>query len=199
MLRRRPSPFKASGMPAAYKSVLLLIEKELQRSCDSSPHWQVAAFPNTLHMNRPRRILVNVSTLVVLLVAPSAARAQQIDHAQAATPLRQLPIRFEPTAQKRVLVARGIGAAIRLSSRSIDFPLRRNGEPHDSIRVRFDGARRSSRVIGVDPLPGRVNYLYGDRACWRSNVPTYARARTPNLYRGIDVDYYGAGDQLETT
>jgi len=43
-----------------------------------------------------------------------------------------------------------------------------------------------------------VNYLYGeDSTRWRRNVRTYARARTKDLYRGIDVLYYGAGEQLE--
>jgi hypothetical protein len=63
--------------------------------------------------------------------------------------------------------------------------------------VEFVGARRSSRVAAGDLLPGRVNYLYGDDPKqWRTNVPTYARAHTTEIYRGIDVDYYGV-DLLE--
>ena len=97
-----------------------------------------------------------------------------------------------------MFVARGIGPAVRLSGTSIDFPIESGSANGDSIRVQFAGARRSSRVTGVDQLPGRVNYLRGsDPAEWRTNVPTYAGAHTSSLYRGVDIEYYGAGERLE--
>lgn len=150
------------------------------------------------------RVLSVARQFAVLVIFCAAApvwaqpAAQQTDHTQSAATLTQLPIRFEPTGQKGAVMARGIGAAVRLSGTSIDFRRATDGGPYDSIRVRFAGARRSSRVIAIDPLPGRVNYLHGhDSSRWRTNVRTYARAGTKALYRGIDVLYYGAGDQLE--
>lgn len=148
-----------------------------------------------LSVARPFAVLV-----IVCAAAPVWAQraAQPTDHTQATATLTQLPIRFEPTDQSGAVIARGIGAAVRLSGTSIDFPRATNGGPPDSIRVRFAGARRSTRAIAIDPLPGRVNYLKGDDSSrWRTNVRTYARARSKDLYRGTDVLYYGAGDQLE--
>ena len=121
-----------------------------------------------------------------------------VDPQLATTALKKLPIRFEPTDRKGTFLARGMGRAMQLTGRSIDFPLGSGSQRASSIRLEFVGARKSSRVVGVDALPGRINYLYGDDpAKWRTNVPTYARAYTTELYRGIDVEYYGAGDQLE--
>ena len=120
------------------------------------------------------------------------------DRAHVNAAIDRLPIRFEPLDQNGMFIARTVGASVRLSGRTIDFPAATDSTGTNSIRVHFVGARKSSRVIGIEPLPGRVNYLYGDApARWRRNVPTYARARTKDLYRGIDVLYYGARDRLE--
>lgn len=120
------------------------------------------------------------------------------DRRRVTVALSQQPIRFEPVAEKGMFLARGIGTAVRLSGTSIDFPIGSGAEDGESIRLQFAGARKSSRVTGVDQLPGRINYLLGhDPTQWRTNVPTYARAHTSSLYRGIDIDYYGAGQRLE--
>jgi hypothetical protein len=128
----------------------------------------------------------------------SRPSAPATDRERITATLSQLPIRFEPLDTKGTFLARGIGPAVRLTGTSIDFPIGSGSPRGGSIRVQFVGARQSSRVTGIDALPGRVNYLLGDDpARWRTNVSTYARAHTKELYRGIDIDYYGAGDLLE--
>ena len=158
--------------------------------------------------------VIIVCALLTVIGGGGTARAQQVrdggppyparhapnsvDRNRAAAALNKLPIRFEPTDEKGTFLARGIGPAVRLTGTSIDFPIGTGSHPADSIRVEFAGARKSSCVIGVDLQPGRINYLYGDDpAKWRTNVQTYARAKTESVYRGIDVEYYGAGEQLE--
>jgi VCBS repeat protein/beta-propeller repeat-containing protein len=156
-------------------------------------------------MNVPRFAHAPVLSLIVTLGVTPTATAQSsrfpahgVDHARATAALNKLPLRLEPSDQKGVFLARGMGRAIQLTGTSIDFPLGSGSHGPDSIRLEFVGARKSSRVTGADPLPGRVNYLYGDDpARWRTNVRTYARAKTASLYRGIDVEYYDAGDELE--
>ena len=47
-------------------------------------------------------------------------------------------------------------------------------------------------------MPGKSNYFIGnDPAKWRTNVPTYAKVKYQNVYRGIDLVYYGNPQQLE--
>jgi uncharacterized repeat protein (TIGR01451 family) len=68
----------------------------------------------------------------------------------------------------------------------------------DTLRWRLSGANRHSVMRGEEPLPSKSNYFIGnDASKWRTNVAHYARVRVINVYPGIDVVYYGRGDQLE--
>jgi len=60
------------------------------------------------------------------------------------------------------------------------------------------GANASSRGQLIDQLPGKSNYFIGnDPAKWRTNVPTYLKVRYANVYKGVDLSYYGNQRQLE--
>src|SRR6185436_18647865 len=66
------------------------------------------------------------------------------------------------------------------------------------LGMRFAGGDAAARVTGVDPLPGKSNYLIGnDPKRWQTNVPTYSRVRCEQVYGGIDVVYYGSHRELE--
>ena len=67
----------------------------------------------------------------------------------------------------------------------------------DVVRLSFAGSNRRAAISGSEELPGRVNYLIGDRAHWHTNVPLYARAGYKGLYPGIDLSYYGNGGNIE--
>jgi len=66
-----------------------------------------------------------------------------------------------------------------------------------TIPVMLAGAAASEpRPVGK--LPGVVNDLRGDdSAAWRTNVPTFARVRYPDVYPGIAMDYHGTTGTLE--
>jgi pimeloyl-ACP methyl ester carboxylesterase len=50
----------------------------------------------------------------------------------------------------------------------------------------------------MDPLPGVANYFLGNNsALWHTNIPTYSRIRYSDIYKGIDLLYYGNQHQLE--
>src|SRR5581483_3224137 len=54
------------------------------------------------------------------------------------------------------------------------------------------------RLEGVDQLPGKSNYFYGnDSKKWRIGVPHYARVKYNDVYPGIDAVFYGNGKQME--
>ena len=111
--------------------------------------------------------------------------------------LNQQPIRFEPLAEKGMFLARGIGPAIRLSGTSIDFPIDSGSSPPKRSRP-VRRRTRSSRVTGLDPLPGRINYFWRrSREVAHQRADLRARPHLVGLYRGIDVDYYGAGGLLD--
>ena len=66
------------------------------------------------------------------------------------------------------------------------------------LRMRLKRANSEARVTGTDELAGKVNYLIGDDSeRWRSNVPTYARIRYQQVYKNVDLVYYGNQGRLE--
>jgi hypothetical protein len=124
--------------------------------------------------------------------------------AQAVSPARygKLPLSFEPNrgqADPRVqFVSRGAGYTIFLSSTSATFALQPSLAESAVVRMDLLGANPAIAMQPLDRLPGIANYLMGStRTKWPTSLPTYAKTRSPNVYPGIDLVYYGAQGQLE--
>ncbi len=67
-----------------------------------------------------------------------------------------------------------------------------------SFGIEFAGANESTRVEGIDPLPGYRNYLIGnDPKNWHTSVPTFQRVLYRDLYPGIDLAFYGNQSEFE--
>jgi len=64
------------------------------------------------------------------------------------------------------------------------------------LRIALVGARPAA-ISGRDELPGKANYLIGERAGWRTGIPTYAKIHYRGVYPGIDLVYHGRQDGLE--
>lgn len=103
--------------------------------------------------------------------------------------LAGLPMRFEPTTGG--LVARGQGYELALRPGGTRLSLAGLDEP---LRTTFAGAR--VEPTGEGRLPGRTNYLVGDRSQWRIGVRGFARAVYEDVWPGIDVAYRGDGRHL---
>lgn len=64
--------------------------------------------------------------------------------------------------------------------------------------MQFAGANPAATISGTAELFGKVNYLVGNNpAQWQTGVPTFAQVRVENIYPGVNVVYYGNGQQLE--
>jgi hypothetical protein len=109
-----------------------------------------------------------------------------------------LPLAFEANqgqtdAQVRFL-SRGQGYSLFLTDSEAVFVPRKGGV----VRMQLAGASRHLQVTGVEPLHGKANYFIGkDPSKWRTNIPTYGKVKFDNVYRGIDLVYYGNHRQLE--
>lgn len=120
-------------------------------------------------------------------------------------------VKFVSRARKQRLLLTSTEAILSLRSRyelapsertalSTDLSAQRSeGESNASVlRMKLVGANPSSKVTGVDQLPGRSNYFIGNDATkWRVNVPTYASVKFEQVYVGVDLVYYGKEGQLE--
>lgn len=91
------------------------------------------------------------------------------------------------------------GLSIQISSTEalVELP-QRSGEGRHRVIARLAGAQPKAIAEPLEPLDGRVNYFLGaDPKQWITDVPTYRRIRYRNVYRGVDVVYYGHGRNLE--
>jgi hypothetical protein len=60
------------------------------------------------------------------------------------------------------------------------------------------GANRRARVTAEERSDTRTNYFIGkDSTRWRTDVPTFSRVKVEKVYTGIDIVYYGSGQQVE--
>ncbi len=124
---------------------------------------------------------------------------------RARTAYGRLPLTFEENrgqAESNVrFLAQGHGYSLSLHPEGADLSLAK-GKPgqrkSEQVRMRFVGSRRATSVKGKSPLGSRVNYLIGkDRSAWRSDLPTYAQVQYRDVYPGVDMLYYGRGQELE--
>jgi uncharacterized protein (TIGR03437 family) len=68
----------------------------------------------------------------------------------------------------------------------------------DVFRMKLAGANPASKAEGAEPQIAKSNYFIGnDPAKWRTGVANYGRVRFIDVYRGIDLVYYGKDGQLE--
>jgi hypothetical protein len=110
------------------------------------------------------------------------------------------PINFEANrgqapSQYRYLFHRD-GLQAMFLRNAVDFHLA-GREYHDrTIHLTFVGAHADPEAQG--PLTGHSNYFLGrDPTGWIRNVSLYSDIRYRELYRGISLDFYGNGQELE--
>src|SRR6266571_4709888 len=68
-----------------------------------------------------------------------------------------------------------------------------------AVKLDFLGANPDARPAGEDRTEAVVSYFKGDRADWKTGLPTYGRVVYANLWPGIDLVYTGAGGRLKYT
>jgi hypothetical protein len=138
--------------------------------------------------------------------------------AAAADAYGKLPLQFEAnsgqTDERVRFIARGAGYNIFLTSDGAVLTLRdamgagrdalRSEQPdklkavYRVLRMRLEGAAATPETKGLEELPGKINYLIGNESSkWRTGVPLYSKVRYRDIYRGIDLVYYGNQRQLE--
>jgi hypothetical protein len=154
-------------------------------------------------------------------LASLAAGVKPVNRSQLVTAFERVPLSFErnsgQTDPKVKFLSRGPGYGLFLTSNQAILSLDEQppaadrkthaGKASDidrpqipkitSVRMSLSGANSTAKVIGLDELSGKVNYLVGNRKNWRTKVPTYAKVRYNGVYPGIDLVYYGNQRQLE--
>ncbi len=91
------------------------------------------------------------------------------------------------------------GADRKSKAEAINSPLADQRNPQSSVlRLKLDGASAAGQITGLDPLPGKSNYLIGsDPKKSHRDIPNYARVEYHNVYPGVSLAYYGTQRALE--
>ncbi|MDP9159993.1 MAG: SBBP repeat-containing protein [Acidobacteriota bacterium] len=114
-----------------------------------------------------------------------------------------LPLVFElnqgQTDPQVKFLARGSGYGLFLTSHETVLELQSGGRKDNSVvRMQLAGANQDAVISATDQLPGKSNYFLGnDPAKWHSNVPQFARVHYSNVYKGINLVYYGVQGRME--
>jgi uncharacterized protein (TIGR03437 family) len=67
-----------------------------------------------------------------------------------------------------------------------------------TLRMKLEGASGTPKATGVGELSGKSNYLIGsDPKAWRTGATHYSRVEYKDVYRGVDMVYYGNQQELE--
>jgi hypothetical protein len=67
-----------------------------------------------------------------------------------------------------------------------------------ALRFSLVNANSAAQISGLDELPGTSSYFIGDDPRrWVTAAPNYSRVEYRGVYSGIDLQYYGAGRNLE--
>ncbi|MFN2510104.1 MAG: SBBP repeat-containing protein [Pyrinomonadaceae bacterium] len=144
-----------------------------------------------------------------------AGKSAPDTNAKVAGAYGKLPLSFEANmgqADRRVrFVARGVGYGLFLTSNETVLTLRSgtsdsgelspgtpSRESYKALRMKLVGAQSRSAIIGLDELPGKLNYFIGtDPRKWRKGVAAYSKVKYRDVYPGIDMVYHGSQGQLE--
>src|SRR5690349_11926275 len=135
-------------------------------------------------------------TIALCAIGALAARSAVFASSPSSSSVR-LPLQFEINQGQHApdvrFSARGAGYGLYLTDSAAVFVSKTS-----VVRMSFVGATPKPMLYGIDELPGTVNYFRGrDPQAWHANIPTYARVTYRDLYRGLDVVYYGNQQQLE--
>ncbi|MBI4265737.1 MAG: SBBP repeat-containing protein [Acidobacteria bacterium] len=147
------------------------------------------------------RTVLGVSMTIIAACGGDGDAAEPAATSRVAARYGSLPLRFEANQGQldpRVKFAsRGEGYTVFLTPTEVALTFERH-RPRAVVRMRLTGANPNPAVTPSDRLPGSSNYFIGnDPMRWRTGVAGYASVRLEEVYRGIDVVYYGNRRQLE--
>jgi len=112
------------------------------------------------------------------------------------------PINFEPNRGQvkppASFVVRAPNLNVALRPLGLDLRVGGATSGRGTIGVTFLGGDSAAEVTASDLRASYSNYIFGnDPSRWIGHVPNFGRVKYKNIYRGIDVVFYGTGERLE--
>ena len=152
----------------------------------------------------PRAERASIGTADELLRAKTAPapRIHALKSPSVAERYEQFPLSFEPNRRQTdasvKFLTRGKGYILFLTDQDAVFALDKGPHAASVMRMSLLGANAHPAFSGLEELPGKSNYLIGNKPeNWHVNIPNYRKVAERNIYPGIDLVYYGTQRQLE--
>jgi uncharacterized repeat protein (TIGR01451 family) len=154
---------------------------------------------------KTKQLLTVLGCIAATPLASSFTAATAGEIGKAEKDYGNLPLHFEENVGQfesdRQFVARNSGYTVSISSSGATVQLRKgsaaDGAPA-TVQMQLLGANKLAKPTAMEKLPGAVNYLVGnDPSAWRTKVPMFGRVKYQEVYRGVDLLYYGNQRQLE--
>lgn len=140
-------------------------------------------------------VVVALFCISALGLAAPASVGKNLEAAQSM--LSDLPLHFEANQGQ-------MDSRVRFQSRTPEHTLFLTGDEavlsirSGALRMSLAGGNSQPAIAGVDRLSSRSDYMIGrSKERWARNVPHFAKVRYEEAYPGIDLVYYGKGNQLE--
>jgi hypothetical protein len=117
--------------------------------------------------------------------------------AQTTASFGNLPLWFEagPTQE---FIARGSHSTLTIKPGAAEFQLQKADGQAARCTMQLTGASPALRMIGTQPLEGKINRLLGSQPIqWQTGVPTFGQVLQEGVYPGVDVVFYGNQKTLE--
>jgi hypothetical protein len=134
-----------------------------------------------------------------------AATSDEQSKLRATEAYGKLPLSFErnqgQTNGQVKFLSRGSGYNLFLTSTEAVLSLHQPGtddKASSALRIKLVAASPHAKIEGLDKLPGKSNYFIGKNPRnWRTDISTFERVYYHEIYKGIDLVYYGNQRQLE--
>ncbi len=146
-------------------------------------------------------VVLALAAGIVWLGLPGDAPAPARSATGPADLLEKLPLAFVPNRgqfdQRARFVARGAGYTLFLTRQGATLNLR-GAKRSAGVRIGLAGASDRTRLVGAQPLPGKVNDIQGsDPSRWKTGIPTFGRVQYRGAWPGIDAVFYGRAGRME--
>ncbi len=171
----------------------------------------IALWPAGASTGRPgRKDLVRLGEAPIPSAPVAPVATDETSRVRVAEAYGKLPLSFEinqgQTDGHVKFLSRGSGYSLFLTSTEAVLSLHRSGQgnkpargdnergraTNDVLRMTAVNANPHARIEGLDQLPGKTNYFIGKNPRnWRTNVSTYGRVYYHEIYKGVDLVYYG--------
>lgn len=152
-------------------------------------------------------LLAAVALVACAASRPTEPAATETEKQQIRSEYGKLPLSFEAnhgqTDRQVKFLSRGHGYSLFLTPSEAVLRVQKAASPSEKaaqsvVRMKLVGGNPQAASRGVEPRPGRLNYLLGsDPSKWQRNVPLYGRVAFESVYPGIDLVYYGNQGKLE--